>query len=119
MQAAALRLGEWMRAGNLQPLTHRIEFVTTAMLGKTFRSGAGDQGPNMVTLLAQTASIEFVWHLANATISRKRIPTLVHAVIQSQKIYLEVPAEKVATASELEDFISTVNDFKMIAKGGL
>jgi len=104
----------WMRAGNLQPMIHRIECVTTAMLGKTFRSGVGDHRPNITTLLGHTASIELVWHLANAPISRKRFTTLVHAVIQAKKIHLEVPDKKVATASELEDFISMVDDIRIL-----
>ena len=104
----------WMRAGNLQPMIHRIECVTTAMLGKTFRIGVGDQRPNITTLLGHTASIELVWHLANAPISRKRFTTLVHAVIQAKKIHLEVPDENIAAASELEDFISMVDDIRIV-----
>ena len=65
-------------------------------------------------LLDHTASTELVWHLANAPINSKNFSSFVHAVIRAEKITLRVPAEQGASASVIEDFISSVNDLRIL-----
>jgi hypothetical protein len=65
-------------------------------------------------LLDHTATTELVWHLANAPINSKNFSSFVHAVIRAEKITLRVPAEQGASASVIEDFISSVNDLRIL-----
>ena len=65
-------------------------------------------------LLDHTATTELVWHLANAPINSKNFPSFVRAVIRAEKIDLRVPAEQGVSASVIEDFISSVNDLRIL-----
>ena len=76
---------------------------------------AGDKRANEeVALLDRTATTELVWHLANAPINSKNFSSFVHAVIRAERIPLRVPAEQGASANAIEDFISRVNDLRIL-----
>ena len=62
-------------------------------------------------LLDHTATTGLVWHLANAPINSKNFSSFVHAVIRAEKIPL---AEQGTSASAIEDFISSVNDLRIL-----
>ena len=76
---------------------------------------AGDKrASEEVALLDCTATTELVWHLANAPINSKNFSSFVHAVIRAERISLRVPAEQGASANAIEDFISRVNDLRIL-----
>ena len=76
---------------------------------------AGDKRAiDEAALLDYTATTELVWHLANAPINSKNFSSFVHAVIRAEKITLLVPAEQGASATAIEEFISSVNDLRIL-----
>ena len=73
---------------------------------------AGDKrAMDEAALLDHTATTALVWHLANAPINSKNFSSFVHAVIRAEKIPL---AEQGTSASAIEDFISSVNDLRIL-----
>ena len=85
------------------------------MTSSAYSYCAGDKRAiDDAALLDHTATTELVWHLANAPINSKNFPSFVRAVIRAEKISLRVPAEQGASASAIEDFISSVNDLRIL-----